>query len=69
MFAVTSMYRRFRLSTHRKNEFRKHREAKKRKREIVTRTLAVKHVSCEQLVTKPFPERLQPDIPLIVSIR
>ena len=63
------MYRRFRLSTHRKNEFRKHREAKKQKNEIVTRTPAVEHVSCEQLVTQRLPERLQPDIPLTVSIR
>ena len=62
--SVTVMYRRFRLSTHRKNEFRKRRL----QRSVVTKTIRVEQVFQENNLTQPLPGGLHPANQLVVSI-
>ena len=62
--SVIVMYRRFRLSTHRKNEFRKRRL----QRSVVTKTIRVEQVFQENNLTQPLPGGLHHATPLVVSI-
>ena len=62
--SVTVMYCQFRLSTHRKNEFRKRRV----QRSVVTKTIRVEQVFQENNLTQPLPGGLHPATPLVVSI-
>ena len=60
----TVMYRRFRLSTHRKNEFRKPRL----QRSVVTKMIRVEQVFQENNLTQPLPGGLHPANQLVISI-
>ena len=62
--SVTVMYRRFRLSTHRKNEFRRRRL----QRSVVTKTIRVEQVFQENNLTQPIHGGLHPANLLVISI-
>ena len=61
------MYRRFRLSTHRKNEFRKHR-AGKQKCVVTTETLRVEQASHEDILAQQLPGTHPAETSLVVTI-